>query len=76
MKEFITREEAPDYFPIKSSRLAKLAHERIGPKYRLIGGTAIYRARDIETWLLKQPALPRTKGRPNKKRSSNTGELS
>lgn len=77
MKEFLTREELPSFFPIKYSRLAKWAHENTGPKYRLIGGRAVYRAKDVQDWLLKQPALPKKKqGRPEKKRSSSTGELS
>ena len=51
MPNYLTRKQVASHYPISFSTLAHMASQGRGPKYRIIGKSAVYRADEVESWL-------------------------
>jgi len=51
MKNYLTRKEISEQFPISISALAHYASQGKGPKFRIIGGKAVYLRDEFEDWI-------------------------
>jgi len=77
-RQFLTRREVSEQYPISYSTLAHFAVEGRGPRYTIIGKRAVYRRQDVEDWITNPepppcpasssavPAPIRKRGRPAK----------
>jgi predicted DNA-binding transcriptional regulator AlpA len=76
MTSYITRKQVAQNYPISFSTLAHMASDGRGPKYRIVGKSAIYRIDEIEFWLEQQVVEfsprreNRKRGRPRKQPTS------
>lgn len=72
MRDYLRRKDVPKEYPISFSSLAHMASQGYGPRYRLVGKSAIYRRDEVEDWLEEQVVelVPRSntrrRGRPRK----------
>lgn len=76
MNKYLTRKQVVKCYPISLSHLAHMASDGKGPRYRIIGKSAIYSVVDVEAWLEAQVIEPtsmpitRKRGRPRKQLSA------
>lgn len=70
--KYLTRKEVAEAYPLQVSTLAYLASNGRGPRYRMIGNSAVYRRDEVEEWIESQVVVPiqtralRKRGRPRK----------
>ena len=54
MRQYLTRREIAERYPVSFSTLAHLAVEGRGPPYSIVGKKAIYDAIKVEQWIDSQ----------------------
>jgi hypothetical protein len=54
--QLLTLKEAAKWLRISESQLLAMRMKKIGPTWRMIGGRVVYDVKDLESFVLAQPA--------------------